>query len=79
MGCCRAVSTKKAVFAQKWQKNATSWPKTVFFFAGVLSCRAPYPILRVSDQLKRGLNRIAARSGVFQSLQHQKTSLFAQK
>ena len=55
--------------------EATWEPMSAFIHV----CRAPYPILRVPHPLKRGSDGIGATSRVFQTLQHQKTSLFAKK
>ena len=43
---------KRPFFGQKWLKNANFWPKTVFFWAGVVSLTPPHPILQVLDSKK---------------------------
>ena len=68
---------KKNSFRPKMAKKCQFLAESSVLLDGVVGCRAPYPIFRVSDPLKRGLNRIGAMSRVFQGLQHQKTSLFA--
>ena len=53
-------------------KNCHFLPKIVFFLAGVVSCRDPYPILNVADPLKRVWNCIGASYWVLQGRHHKK-------
>ena len=51
MMCCRATSKKKSSFRPKMVEKCHFFPENSFFLAGVLSCRAPYAILRSPDPL----------------------------
>ena len=51
-GVAGPSAQKKPVFAQKWAKNANFSAENSVFLAGVVSVRAPYPILRVPDPVK---------------------------
>ena len=72
IGGCRAASTKKNSFFPKMVKNCQFVAKNGVFLAGVVSCRAPYPIFRVPDPVKFVYDWIGAPYWVLQGRQHKK-------
>ena len=79
IGGCRAVSTKKNSFRPKMAKNCQFFAENSVFLAGVVSFRAPYPILRVPNPVKCVWNCIGATYWVLQGHQHRKKTVLVQK
>ena len=89
LGVARPPAQKKTVFAQRWPKFGNFFAENSVFLAGVVSCRAPYRILRVPDPLKSVWNCIGATYWDLQGRQHnkkqfsskngQKLTIFGQK
>ena len=69
----------KISFRPNMAKKCPFFAQNSVFLAGVVSCRAPYPISRVLDQRKCVGNCIGAAFWMFQSLQHQKKKYFLPK
>ena len=79
IGGCRAVSTKKNSFRPKMAKNCQLFAEKSVFLAGVVSFRAPYPIVRVPNPVKCVWNCIGATYWVLQGRQHRKKNSFSPK
>ena len=78
IGGCRAVSTKKS-FRPRMAKTCQFFAENSVFLAGVVSFRAPYPILRVPDPVKCVWNCIGATYWVLQGRQQRKKTVLVQK
>ena len=76
---CRIVRTKKNSFRPKMAKNGQFFAENSVFLAGVVSFRAPYPILRVPNPVKCVWNCIGATYWVLQGRQHRKKTVLVQK
>ena len=76
---CRIVRTKKNSFRPKMAKNCQFFAENSVFLAGVVSFRAPYPILRVPNPVKCVWNCIGATYWVLQGRQHRKKNSFSPK
>ena len=79
LGVARPPAQKKTSFRPKMAKIWQFFAENSVFLAGVVSCRAPYRILRVPDPLKSVWNCIGATYWDLQGRQHKKKTVFVQK
>ena len=78
-GVAGPSAQKKNSFRPKMAKNCQFFAENSVFLAGVVSFRAPYPILRVPNPVKCVWNCIGATYWVLQGHQHRKKTVLVQK
>ena len=78
-GVAGPSAQKKNSFRPKMAKNCQFFAENSVFLAGVVSFRAPYPILRVPNPVKCVWNCIGATYWVLQGRQHRKKTVLVQK